>query len=44
MSTDEALKVLEQVTAQVQATRDVHKAIEEALRVLRDAVSGEQNK
>ena len=37
MSTDEALKIIEQVTGQVQASREVHRAIEQALQVLRDA-------
>ena len=39
MSTDEALKIIEQVTGQVQASREVHRAIEQALQVLREAVN-----
>lgn len=42
MTTNEALKILEEVTAQVPANRQVHQAIEEALRVLTEAVNREE--
>lgn len=37
MTTDEALKILEEVTGQINATRQIHEAIKEAIQVLRKA-------
>ena len=44
MTTDEALKILEEVTGQINATRQIHDAITTALNVLKLATQTRETK
>lgn len=43
MNPQQALKLLEQVTSQIQTTRDAHLKITEAIEVLKQALNGKNS-